>query len=86
MFRDDHGTVGAHPYQTGIWRPAKGNALLVGDAAGFLMPVSGEGIGVGIKSALLAASSIVGAGVSGRPPDEDYLREILPINLITQNR
>jgi len=56
--------------------PAAGNALLVGDAAGFLMPVSGEGIGAGIKSGLLAASSIIRAIESGEPPDKIYLTEI----------
>ena len=58
------------------FRPAKGNALLVGDAAGLVMPVSGEGIGVGIKSALLAASSIIRAVESDEPPDKIYLAEI----------
>jgi len=56
--------------------PAKGNALLVGDATGFLMPVSGEGIGTGIKSGLLAASSITRAIESGGQPDKIYLTEI----------
>ena len=58
------------------FKPAKGNALLVGDAAGLIMPVSGEGIGVGIKSGLLAASSIVEAVKSGKPPDDSYLRDL----------
>ena len=55
------------------FKPGKGNALLVGDAAGLIMPVSGEGIGVGIKSALLAASSIVEAVESDKPSDGIYL-------------
>ena len=53
--------------------PARGNALLVGDAAGFLLPVSGEGIGTGIKSGLLAANSIIRAIESGGEPDRIYL-------------
>lgn len=61
------------------FKPAKGNALLVGDAAGFLMPVSGEGIGLAIKSALLAAGSIVAAMERGKPPDAIYLSEISSI-------
>jgi len=56
--------------------PAKGNALLVGDAAGFLMPISGEGIGNGIKSGVLAANSIIKALELGEPPDKIYLTEI----------
>jgi flavin-dependent dehydrogenase len=58
------------------FKPAKGHALLVGDAGGLIMPVSGEGIGVGIKSALIAADSIAGAVVPGKPPDSVYLEEI----------
>ena len=58
------------------FKPAKGNALLVGDAAGFTLPVSGEGIGTGIKSALLAASSIQEAMVPGKSPDVVYLAQI----------
>lgn len=61
------------------FKPAGGNALLVGDAAGFLMPVSGEGIGLGIKSALLAAGAIADALEHGKPADEFYLSGIEPI-------
>lgn len=53
--------------------PAKGNALLVGEAAGFILPVTGEGIGAGIKSGLLAADSIINAIKSGVQPDRTYL-------------
>jgi flavin-dependent dehydrogenase len=63
-----------------IFNPARGNALLVGDAAGLLMPVSGEGIGLGMKSALLAASSIARAISQGEPADSIYLSEISGMN------
>jgi len=53
--------------------PAKGNALLAGDAAGFLLPVSGEGINTAIKSGLLAADSIIKATESAKQPDKIYL-------------
>jgi len=56
--------------------PAKGNALLVGDAAGFLLPVSGEGIGTAIKSGLLAANSITKAIEQDQPADDIYLSEV----------
>ena len=59
-----------------IFLPAKGNALLVGDAAGFPLPVTGEGISPGIKSGLLAASSIIRAIESGKSPDRIYLAEV----------
>ena len=58
------------------FRPARGNALLVGDAAGLVMPVSGEGIGTGMKSGLLAAKAIKRAIESGEPADVIYLSEI----------
>jgi len=55
---------------------AKGNALLVGDAGCFPIPVSGEGIGVAIKSGLLAADSIIRALESGEQPDTIYLADV----------
>lgn len=54
--------------------PARGNALLVGDAAGLPMPVSGEGISTGMKSALQAASSIRRAVETGEPAGTIYLK------------
>ncbi|MFC2002953.1 NAD(P)/FAD-dependent oxidoreductase [Chloroflexota bacterium] len=56
--------------------PAKGNALLVGDAAGLLLPVSGEGISTCLKSGLLAADSIIKAIKSGGLADSIYLNEV----------
>ena len=58
------------------FNPARGNALLVGDAAGLTMPVSGEGISVGMKSAVLAASSIKRVIDSGASLQSTYLSEI----------
>jgi flavin-dependent dehydrogenase len=58
------------------FRPACRNALLVGDAAGLSMPVSGEGIGTGMKSALLAAGSIRRAVETGEPAGIIYLKEL----------
>ena len=58
------------------FQPAKGNALLVGDAGGLILPVTGEGIGTAIKTGLLAADSIKRAIESGEQPDKVYLAEI----------
>jgi len=58
------------------FRPALGNALLVGDAAGLVLPVSGEGIGTAIKSGLLAASALIEAARSGEGPDSHYLAAV----------
>jgi len=38
--------------------PAKGNILLIGDAAGLLFPITFEGIGTALKSGILAADSV----------------------------
>jgi len=43
---------------SGSFRPARGNALLVGDSAGMPMPVTGEGIGTAMLSGLAAAVAI----------------------------
>ena len=56
--------------------PAKGNALLVGDAAGFLLPVSGEGIGTALQSGLFSADSVKEALESGKQPDKIYSARI----------
>lgn len=56
----------------GSFLPAIGNALLVGDAAGLLMPVTGEGIGPAIKSGLAAAGAICKAIKSSGAAAETY--------------
>ncbi|MFC2019388.1 FAD-dependent monooxygenase, partial [Chloroflexota bacterium] len=66
-----HGGLFSHAF-----RPAQGNALLVGDAAGLVLPVSGEGIGTAIKSGLLAASAIIAAARSGEEPGSRYLAAV----------
>lgn len=58
------------------FKPACRNALLVGDAAGLPMPVSGEGIGTGMKSALIAADSIRRTIEIGEPADTIYLKAL----------
>jgi len=50
-------------------RPGRGPVLLVGDAAGLIEPVTGEGIGFAIESGQLAAQAAaeaLGAGAPGR--------------------
>jgi len=58
------------------FKPAVGNALLVGDAGGLIMPVSGEGIGVGMTSALAAAEAIKQSLEIGKTAGELYLENI----------
>jgi menaquinone-9 beta-reductase len=48
-------------------RPGRSNVLLVGDAAGFVEPVTGEGISFAMQSAGYAAHAILDAARSGNP-------------------
>lgn len=59
--------------------PASGNALLVGDAAGLLLPVSGEGIGAALRSGLAAAEAVAKASQSGEEAATVYLESLAPM-------
>ncbi len=58
-----------HPIPFGDFepRPGRGNVLLVGDAAGFAEPVTGEGIAYALESAELAAGAATRALAAGKP-------------------
>lgn len=58
---------------------ARGNVMLIGDAALLQLPVSGEGIGTALKSGLLAAQSIAEAVTSQRNAAEIYLCHLEPL-------
>ena len=60
----------------GSFVPAKGNVLLVGDAAGMLFPFTHEGIGSALKSGILAAESIIEAFRGKGKAEEPYLKKI----------
>jgi len=61
---------------SGSFVPAKGNALLIGDAAGLAVPVGYEGIGTAVKSGILAAASIVNAIETGNHAANSYVRDL----------
>ena len=63
----------------GAFSPAKGNILLIGDAAGLLFPITFEGIGTALKSGILAADSIARSVKEGSEAAEIYLRELKSI-------
>lgn len=65
-----------HELFTRSFRPAKGNALLVGDAAGLNMPVTGEGVGTSLKSGLEAALAILATKQGGEKAEGAYLKKI----------
>ena len=64
---------------TGEFAPSKGNALLVGDAAGLIFPITFEGIGSALRSGILAAESIAKAAKTGQPASTCYLKELQPV-------
>ena len=45
----------------GIFKPARNNILVIGDAAGLNIPVTGEGLAISLKGGLYAANAIKGA-------------------------
>ena len=59
--------------------PAKGNILLIGDAAGLLFPVTFEGIGTALKSGVLAADSVARSVKEGSEAAGIYLQELKSI-------
>lgn len=59
--------------------PAKGNVLLAGEAGGFVLPITGEGIGTSLNSGLLAADSIIKSLKSGKPAESIYLDAVAPV-------
>ncbi|MRU15273.1 geranylgeranyl reductase family protein [Roseovarius sp. A21] len=77
------------PFGEGKSRPGRGNILLAGDAAGFVDPITGEGIGHAIHSGELAALSVAHA-IGKNKPDQaltHYRRATRPIrNAIIQAR
>jgi flavin-dependent dehydrogenase len=64
---------------SGCFIPAKGNILMIGDAAGLQLPPMGEGIGIALKTGLLAAISIVKALKTGKSAAEFYIEELVPL-------
>jgi flavin-dependent dehydrogenase len=67
------------PLLSGSFSPARGNVLLVGDAAGLLFPITFEGIGSALKSGLLAAEAVRQAAQAGRDAAGYYLDLLQPV-------
>jgi flavin-dependent dehydrogenase len=70
---------------SGHFSPATGNILLVGDAAGFLFPITFEGIGSALKSGLIAANAIAKGSDQGVAAAEIYLHEVTPVLKVINN-
>jgi geranylgeranyl reductase family protein len=64
------GVRGHHiPWGSYLRVPGRRNVLLVGDAAGLVEPITGEGIGFAMQSGAYAAEAIIDAARLGRPHD-----------------
>ena len=66
---------------TGSFSPALGNTLLIGDAAGLILPITFEGIGTALKSGLLAADTISESAGERKEAGEIYLQKLEPVIL-----
>ncbi len=63
---------------SGSFIPAKGNVVLIGDAAGFCTGLN-DGIGAAMMSGMSAATSVIKATKTGRSSGEIYLKELKPL-------
>ncbi len=63
---------------SGKFVPAEGNILLIGDAAGLVLPITFEGIGTALTSGILAADSILRSTETGRDAASFYLEGVKP--------
>ncbi len=66
-----------HELFSGSFLPASNNCLLVGDAAGLLLPISGEGIGAALKSGLMASESVIEAMEKNDKAGDLYLDRLI---------
>ncbi|WP_419657811.1 putative FAD-dependent pyridine nucleotide-disulfide oxidoreductase [Desulfosarcina variabilis str. Montpellier] len=64
---------------SGSFVPVKGNVLLVGDAAGLILPITFEGIGTALKSGKMAAEAIKAVSNKKKETADQYLEKIQPI-------
>ena len=50
---------GAGPFEQNVARRTRGRVLLVGDAAGYLDPITGEGVRLGLETAAAAVAAVL---------------------------
>lgn len=64
---------------SGAFQPAKSNVLLIGDAAGLILPITFEGIGSALKSGVLAADAVMNGLDCGHEVASLYLKSLEPM-------
>ena len=64
---------------SGAFKPAKEHVLLIGDAAGVILPITFEGIGSALKSGILAAEAIINRFDHGSQTASLYLKSLEPM-------
>jgi flavin-dependent dehydrogenase len=64
---------------SGRFQPARDHALLAGDAAGLILPITFEGIGTAVLSGRNACEAIAGELAGGRSAAELYLKALEPM-------
>ena len=64
---------------SGSFLPARGNIMLIGDAAGLILPITFEGIGSTLKSGVLAADAIIHGVQRRTEAAEFYIRKLEPV-------
>jgi len=65
-------SMGRKPF-SGAFPLAKKNAILVGDAAGLIKPIIGEGIGTALKSGLMAGEAVIQSTKRGEEAEKFYI-------------
>lgn len=70
---------------SGKFVPAERNVLLIGDAAGLILPITFEGIGSALKSGTAAADSILKSTKTGTRAASFYLEGLKPIIEVIRN-
>ena len=69
----EHPTLWPLPFLGPVRKPARGNLILIGDAAGLVEPFSGEGIYCALKSAHLAVQAVLKAKAESLPAEDFYM-------------
>jgi flavin-dependent dehydrogenase len=64
------------------FKPAKDHVLLIGDAAGLILPITFEGIGTALKSGIIAADAVTESRRTSKAADELYLKGLDPIIVV----